>query len=139
MWLSWCCRAYDTGSAHFIPSVEVKMLLRIGRVASCCLLPQGVARRRYRRPLSPSGSGGRCQGPTSSRVQNSLFLPLYLGEIRGIAPSLLFTKNFSVDQVLKAGMWRRLTTFTRHYLRDIAHRSLDAFHLGSVVAAQALV
>ena len=26
VWLSWCCRAYDTGSAHFIPSVEVKML-----------------------------------------------------------------------------------------------------------------
>ena len=26
VWISWCCRAYDTGSAHFIPSVEVKML-----------------------------------------------------------------------------------------------------------------
>ena len=52
-------------------------------------------------------------------------------ETRGIAPSLLFKKNFAVDQVLKAG--------TRHYLRDIAHRSLDTFHLGPVVAAQALV
>ena len=60
-------------------------------------------------------------------------------ETRGIAPSLLFTKNFAVDQVLKAGTWRRLTTFPHHYLRDFAHRSLDAFHLGSVVAAQALV
>ena len=29
-------------------------------------------------------------------------------------------------------------TFTRHYLRDLAHRSLDTFHLGPVVAAQAL-
>ena len=38
-------------------------------------------------------------------------------ETRGIAPSLLFKKNFAVDQVLKAGMWRRHTTFTRHYLR----------------------
>ena len=56
----------------------------------------------------------------------------------GIAPSLLF-KNFAVDQVLKAGTWRRHTTFTRHYLRDLAHRSLDTFHLGPVVAAQALV
>ena len=46
-------------------------------------------------------------------------------ETRGIALSLLFKKNFAVDQVLKAGTWRRLTTFTRHYLRDIAHRSLD--------------
>ena len=60
-------------------------------------------------------------------------------ETRGIAPSLLFKKNFAVDQVLKAGTWRRHTTFTRHYLRDIAHRSLDTFHLGPVVAAQALV
>ena len=60
-------------------------------------------------------------------------------ETRGIAPSLLFKKNFAVDQVLKAGTWRRHTTFTRHYLRDLAHQSLDNFHLGPVVAAQALV
>ena len=60
-------------------------------------------------------------------------------ETRGIAPSLLFKKNFAVDQVLKAGTWRRHTTFTCHYLRDIAHKSLDTFHLGPVVAAQALV
>ena len=55
-------------------------------------------------------------------------------ETRGIAPPLLF-KNFAVDQVLKAGTWRKHTTFTRHYLRDIAHQSLDTFHLGPVVAA----
>ena len=60
-------------------------------------------------------------------------------ETCGIAPSLLFKKNFAVDQVLKAGMWRRHTNFTCHYLRGLAHRSLDTFHLGSVVAAQALV
>ena len=60
-------------------------------------------------------------------------------ETRGIAPSLLFKKNFSVDQVLKACTWRRHTTFTLHYFRDLAHRSLDTFHLGPVVAAQALV
>ena len=60
-------------------------------------------------------------------------------ETHGIAPSLLIKKNFAVNQVLKAGTWRRHTTFTRHYLRDIAHRSLDTFHLGPVVAAQALV
>ena len=60
-------------------------------------------------------------------------------ETRGIAPSILFLKNFAVDQVLKAGTWRRHTTFTRHYLRDIAHKSLDTFHLGPVVAAQSVV
>ena len=58
---------------------------------------------------------------------------------RGIAPSILFRKNFAVDQVLKAGTWRSHTTFTRHYLRDIAHKSLDTFHLGPVVAAQSVV
>ena len=60
-------------------------------------------------------------------------------ETRGIAPSLLFKKNFAVDQVLKAGTWLRHATFTRHYLRGLAHWSLDTFHLGIVVAAQALV
>ena len=60
-------------------------------------------------------------------------------ETRGIAPSILFRKNFAVDQVLKAGTWRGHTTFTRHYLRDIAHKSLDTFHLGPVVAAQSVV
>ena len=58
---------------------------------------------------------------------------------RGIALSLLFKKNFTVAQVLKAGTWRRHTTFTRHYLRDLAHRSLKTFHLGPVVAVRALV
>ena len=60
-------------------------------------------------------------------------------ETHDIAPSLLFKKNFAVDQVLKEGKWRRHTTFTRHCLRDLAHRSLDTFHLGPVVAAQTLV
>ena len=60
-------------------------------------------------------------------------------ETRGIAPSLLFKKNYAVSQVLKAGTWRRHTTFTRHYLRDLSHKSLDTFHLGPVVAAQATV
>ena len=60
-------------------------------------------------------------------------------ETHGIAPSLLFKKNFAVDQVLKAGTWHRHTTFMRHYLRDLAHRSLETFHLGPMVAAPALV
>ena len=60
-------------------------------------------------------------------------------ETRGIAPSLLFKKNFALPQVLSAGTWRRHTTFTRHYLRDLAHKSLDTYHLSPLVAAQALV
>ena len=60
-------------------------------------------------------------------------------ETRGIAPSLLFKKNYAVSQVLKTGTWRRHTTFTCHYLRDLSHKSLDTFHLGPVVVAQATV
>ena len=60
-------------------------------------------------------------------------------ETRGIAPSLLYRKNFALPQVLSTGIWRRHTTFTRHYLRDLAHKSLDTYHLGPVVAAQGLV
>ena len=40
-------------------------------------------------------------------------------ETHGIAPSLLFKKNYAISQVLKAGTWQRHTTFTRHYLRDL--------------------
>ena len=55
-------------------------------------------------------------------------------ETGSIAPSLLFKKNYAVSQFLKAGTWRRHMTFTRHYLRDLSHKSLDT-HLGPVVAA----
>ena len=57
------------------------VLLHIVCVVSGCLSPQGVARRRYRRLLSPSGSGRQYHVPTSSRVRNSLFLPLELGRL----------------------------------------------------------
>ena len=57
------------------------VLLHIVRVVSSCLSPQGVARRRYQRPLSPSGSGRQYHLPTGSRVLNSLFLPLELGRL----------------------------------------------------------
>ena len=62
-------------------------------------------------------------------------LPPRAKETHGITPSLLF-KNFTVA-LLKVGTWRKHTTFTCHYLWDLAHRSLETFHLGPVVAAQA--
>ena len=57
-------------------------------------------------------------------------------ETRALAPSLLFARNFSVEQVVRAGTWRRHTTFTRHYLRDVALQEREVFSLGPVVAAQ---
>ena len=60
-------------------------------------------------------------------------------EVRGIAPTLLFRRNFAVDQVLKAGTWKNQNTFTSFYLRDVAHKSLETYHIGPIVAAQGVV
>ena len=64
------------------------VLLHIVRSVSGCLSPQGVARRRYRRPLSPSGSRRRYHVLTSFRARNSLFLPLVL--VRHVVSLRLF-------------------------------------------------
>ena len=61
--------------------VTLTTLLHIVCDVSGCSSPQGVARRRYRRPLSPSGSGRQYHVPTSPRVWNSLFLSLELGRL----------------------------------------------------------
>ena len=60
-------------------------------------------------------------------------------ETRGLGPTLLFRKNYAVESVLKAGTWKKNTTFSRFYLRDVASRTLDTYHLGPVVAAQEVV
>ena len=60
-------------------------------------------------------------------------------ETRGLGPSLLFKKNYSVEAMLRAGTWRRQTTFSRFYLRDLASRTLDTYHMGPIVAAQEMV
>ena len=50
-------------------------LLHIVHDVSGCLSPQGVARRRFRRPRSPSGSGRRYHALTSSLGLHCLCLP----------------------------------------------------------------
>ena len=50
-------------------------LLHIVHDVSGCLSPQGVARRRFRRPQSPSGSGRRYHALTSSLGLHCLCLP----------------------------------------------------------------
>ena len=76
--------------------VTLTALLHIVRVVSSCLSPPGVARRRYRRPLSPSGSGRQCHVPTSSPVRNSLFLPLKLGRLV-VLLRLFFSRRTSLS------------------------------------------
>ena len=76
--------------------VTLTALLHIVSVVSGCLSPQGVARRRYRRPLSPSGSGRQYNVPMSSPVRNSLFLPLELGR-RVVLLRLFFSRRTSLS------------------------------------------
>ena len=59
-----------------LSGVTLTVLLNIVRDVNSYLSQQGVARRRYRRPLSPSGSGRRVRVLTSSLVRHSLCLPL---------------------------------------------------------------
>ena len=58
--------------------ITLTALLHIVCDVNGSLSPQGVARRRYRRPLSPSGSGRRYRVLTSSLVQHNLCLLLEL-------------------------------------------------------------
>ena len=60
-------------------------------------------------------------------------------ELRGMSSSLLFKKNLSVSQVLRAGTWKSQTTFTSFYLQDVTFKSLDLFSLGPIVAAQEIL
>ena len=60
-------------------------------------------------------------------------------EVRAVATSLLFKKNLALSEVMQAASWRCNSTFASHYLREIAHVSLDLHSLGPVVAAQNIV
>ena len=68
--------------------VTLTALLHIVRDVNGCLSLQGVARRRYRRPLSPSGSGRRYHVLTSCLARNCLFLSL--GLVRHVVSLRLF-------------------------------------------------
>ena len=70
-------------------------LLPIVSDASGSFLPQGVARRSYRRPLSPSGSGCRCHWYAGSQLLNGLFVSLELSALV-LSLRLFFEKNLAV-------------------------------------------
>ncbi|MPC51459.1 hypothetical protein E2C01_045305 [Portunus trituberculatus] len=56
-------------------------------------------------------------------------------EVRAVATSALFRKIQSILAVLRAGTWRRMSTFASFYLRNITHQYLDTFSLGPLVSA----
>ena len=52
---------------------------------------------------------------------------------------LLFKRNCTVHQVLKAGTWSVQSAFSSSYLRDVAHSHLDTFSIRPVVTAQQIM
>ena len=59
-------------------------------------------------------------------------------EIRALASSLASWRTVSVEQVVAACQWKRASTFTRFYLRDIQPSTAGLNSLGPVVAAQTI-
>ena len=77
------CETIAMGDCYILvrSGVTWTALLCIVSDASGSFLPQGVARRSYRRPLSPSGSGCCCHGYAGSRFGNGLFVSLELSAL----------------------------------------------------------
>ena len=57
-------------------------------------------------------------------------------EVRKVAMSLLFKRNCTTYQVLKAGAWSAQSTFSSFYQRNVTHSHLNTFSIEPVVMAQ---
>ena len=101
-------------------------------------LLQGVARRSYRRPLSPSGSGCRCHGCPSSRFRDGLFCVPWARCARAVSPSPLW-EELCCHPGERVRMWHSHSSLWGCCLGAVAPRFLAAFHRSCVVAVQALV
>ena len=112
-------------------------LLRIVSNASGSFFLLGVARRSYRRLLSPSGSRCPYHGYASSRLRNGLFVSLELGALV-LSLHLFFEKNFAVIRVGGRVCWHLHTSLRCCYLGAFAPRFFASFHRACVVAVQAL-
>ena len=53
-----------------------------------------------------------------------------------VESSRLFRKNCAIQEVLKIGTLSLQMTFAAFYLQVVAHRCMDTFSVGLVVAAQ---
>jgi len=57
-------------------------------------------------------------------------------EIRALSASVAFKANLNLDDVLKSCTWKKHTTFTNHYLKDISMIQDDLYCLGPLVVAR---
>ena len=60
-------------------------------------------------------------------------------EVRGVATSVSFQKNMSLDSVMEAAQWRCQSVFASHYLKDISIDYGTCRTLGPFVAAGTVV
>ena len=59
-------------------------------------------------------------------------------DVRAFAASKAFQRGVSLEQILSACHWKAHNTFTQFYLKDLAWADSELFHLGPIVAAQAV-
>ena len=60
-------------------------------------------------------------------------------EVRALASSVLFSRNQSLEAVMRAASWRCSSTFSSFYLRDVTMIKYDLHTLGPIVSAQGIV
>ncbi len=60
-------------------------------------------------------------------------------QVRGKAASVAYAWGVPLPRVLKAGRWRRETTFTKFYLKDISKRTKDWMKLKPLIAMQEVI
>ena len=101
-------------------------------------LPQSVARRSDRRPLSSSVSGCRCHGCPSSRFRNRLFC-VPLSSVRSCCRSISSLRRTLLSSWCKGEDVALALVLAGCYLGAVAPWFLAAFHWSCVVAVQALV
>ena len=74
-------------------------------------------------------------------IEEDLLPPLRVRahDVRGVATSMGFTANQSLDKILEAATWKTSSVFASHYLKDV-HIIYDSCRaLGPIVAAGSLV
>lgn len=60
-------------------------------------------------------------------------------DIRGVATSLLWSRNRSVSDILEVACWRTQSVFANHYLSSIQRSHDDVFAIGPIVAAGGII
>ena len=55
-------------------------------------------------------------------------------DVRRLAASWSFAAGTTLSDILEAGCWKRTTTFTTHYLKDVVQQPDGVFRLGALPA-----